>query len=396
MISGESALSIGAWALSLWILHLSAWDVESARTGRQQPRDGARPGAIHSPLPGAGLEVRFAAWLQFGLLLLAWVHAGRDLLPVPRPLWSLALLPAGAIPAFAAIWSGRKAGRTGSRPGYGRWVLAPLHGLVMWVAWIAGLPGRRRVPAGGPAGSAAGSVQEAPRAAAVREGVEDLLSQTLEEIMIPRSQVVALEGKTPVREAIRTARRYPHTIYPVYGESVDEPLGVVRILDLIHPEALDQPLEKFVRPARIVPETMSGFNLLSELCGSSIPAALVVDEFGGMAGLITVEDLIEVLVGDLVGEHEVVRDRILALEGNAFRVDGTCTVEEFNERFGELLPEGEYETVAGLFLDSVGRIPEEGDELSLPGVTLEVLRRTDRRILWLKAGIAPAAKATKP
>ncbi len=396
MISLEFALSVGAWVLSLWMLYLSARGAESARAGRQQTREGVRPGAFQGPLSGPDLEVRFAAWLQLGLLLLVWVQGGRDLLPVPRPSWSLVLLPAGAIPALAAIWWGRHAGRAGWRPGYSRWVLAPLHGFVMWVAWIAALPDRGRVPGAGPAGAEEGAVGAVPGAAAVREGVEDLISQTLEEIMIPRSQVVALEGRTTVREAIRTARRFPHTIYPVYGESVDEPLGVVRILDLIHPEAPDLPLGKFVRPARIVPETMSGFNLLGELCGSPIPAALVVDEFGGMAGLVTVEDLIEVLVGDLVGEHEVVRDRILAIGGDAYRVDGTCTVEEFNERFGDLLPEGEYETVAGLFLDSVGRIPEEGDDLRLPGVTLEVIRRTDRRILWLRAEIAPAAEATQP
>ena len=97
--------------------------------------------------------------------------------------------------------------------------------------------------------------------------------------------------------------------------------------------------------------------------------------------------------GDLVGEHEVVRDRILSLEQGSYRVDGTCTVEEFNERFGPLLPEGEYETVAGLFLEKVGRIPQEGDEVKLPKVTLEVLQRTDRRILWLKAILVPGGRA---
>lgn len=396
MMSPATALLLAVWGLSLWILWLAAWDAESARPGRSRPEEGVPVGFAQNPLPTSDLEVRFAAWAQFALVLLLWVRTGSDLLPLPRPPWSFALLIPAAMPALGSVWWGCAVGRSRQRPACGRWALAPLRGLEMWVALISGLIRRAGAAAGGGSESTAPSDMDAPGMAAVREGVEDLVSLTLEEIMIPRSQVVALEGRGTVREAIETARRYPHTIYPVYGESIDEPLGVVRILDLVHREELDRPLADFVRPARIVPETMSGINLLSELCGSPIPAALVVDEFGGMAGLVTVEDLVEVLVGDLVGEHEVVRDRILALGGDEFRVDGSCTVEEFNGRFGDLLPEGEYETVAGLFLDSAGRIPEEGDELHLPGVTLEVLKRTDRRILWLKAGLGPAGTGRRP
>jgi CBS domain containing-hemolysin-like protein len=197
----------------------------------------------------------------------------------------------------------------------------------------------------------------------------------------------------PLRAALAELRRAPHALYPAFGESIDQPLGMVRILDLARPDALDRPLGDFVRPASIVPETMKGFDLLEDLCRAPMPAALVVDEFGSMAGLVTVEDLIEVVVGDLVGEHEVVRARVVQLGPDLYRVDGTCRVDEFNERLGPLLPEGEYETVAGLFLDSVGRIPPAGERLVLTGVELEILERNDRRILWLRARIRNDAES---
>ena len=186
-----------------------------------------------------------------------------------------------------------------------------------------------------------------------------------------------------MRDAVAEVRRRPHALYPVHGDTVDQPLGVVRILDLAEPGARDRPVRDLVRPARILPETVRGLRLFRDLASAPIPAALVVDEYGGMAGLVTVEDLVEVLVGDLEGEHEVVRARIVERNAGAWRVDGTCTVEEFNRRLGGLLPEGEYETVAGLVIDRLGTIPSSGEEVLLPGMRLIVEEATDRRILWV-------------
>jgi putative hemolysin len=218
-----------------------------------------------------------------------------------------------------------------------------------------------------------------------RRGVRDLAEFRLEEVMIPRSQVAALQGSIPVREAVAEVRRRPHALYPVHGDSVDQPLGVVRILDMAEPGVRDRPVRDLVRPAPILPETVRGLRLFRDLASAPIRAALVVDEYGGMAGLVTVEDLVEVLVGDLEGEHEVIRARVIELGSGAWRVDGTCTIEELNRRLGGLLPDGEYETVAGFIIDRLGAIPPPGEEVALPGIRLIVEEATDRRILWVRA-----------
>jgi CBS domain containing-hemolysin-like protein len=140
---------------------------------------------------------------------------------------------------------------------------------------------------------------------------------------------------------------------------------------------------------------MRALTLLQRLAGSPLATALVVDEFGGHSGLVTLGDAVEVVIGDLVGEHEEVRRRIIPLGDGIYRVEGTCEVEEFNEQVRPVLPEGEYDTVAGLILDRLGRIPQQGDEVALPGAVLEVLERTDRRILWTQVSLvrSRAAKA---
>jgi CBS domain containing-hemolysin-like protein len=306
-------------------------------------------------------------------------------------------LAAFVLAGFALILAGRL-GRWLAFPAWGRWVLAPFHGLSMWFLWIWGLleprlQARSAVTDGagtdrdGASGRQAARFTNLAPAESAHSRVLDLASWTVEELMIPRSQVAALEGNRTIAEAIAQVARAPHTVYPVYGESVDQPLGVVRILDLAPGDDRNRAIRDLARGAPLVPETMKGLNLLRDLADASTPAALVLDEFGGMAGLVTMEDLIEVVVGDLVGEHEIVRARIVQLEPGLYRVDGTCTIEEFNLRFGPLLPEGEYETVAGLFLDRVGRIPQAGEVLSLPRVSLEVTERDERRILQLTATV---------
>jgi putative hemolysin len=211
--------------------------------------------------------------------------------------------------------------------------------------------------------------------------------------MIPRSQVVALDGRQTLREVLPLVRRRPHSIYPVYDGEIDQPLGMVRILQLTAPEALDRPLRELVHPAAIFPETVKGLRLLGDLSRAEIPAALVVDEFGSLAGFVTIEDLMEVAIGELEGEHEVVRSRVLTEGDGAWRIDGACTIEEFERRFGPLIPEGEYETVAGFFLDRLGEIPEVGTEIELVGLRLEVIQRSERRIVWVRAERVEAALA---
>ena len=213
--------------------------------------------------------------------------------------------------------------------------------------------------------------------------MRDLASLTVGEIMIPRSEVVALEGSASVARTIGIARRAPHSVFPVFGDGVDQPLGVVRMIDLSGQANAERPVRELARPVLIVPETMRCLALLPRLAPAVDAAAFVVDEFGGMAGFLTIEDLIEVLVGDFVGEHETERRRIMQVSPRSYRVEGSCRVDEFNLAVESVLPEGDYETVAGLFLDRYGRIPAVGDDVSLPGARIEISAATDRRVLWV-------------
>ena len=362
--------------LTWLLLLLAAWDGAARRRERQA--------AAFGPAAQDAVEVRLAAWPFFGAILWGVLSSGPAGEPVrgfPGLAVRLALVP---VAGLAALGLGTVTGRVGPLPRGLRWLLTPYHGLAGWILWLRALA-RRRDRAAGSVEAAAAMTGATEPEGSPRRGVRDLAEFRLEEVMIPRSQVAALQGSILVREAVAEVRRRPHALYPVHGDSVDQPLGVVRILDMAESGARDRPVRDLVRPAPILPETVRGLRLFRDLASAPIRAALVVDEYGGMAGLVTVEDLVEVLVGDLEGEHEVIRARVIELGSGAWRVDGTCTIEELNRRLGGLLPDGEYETVAGFIIDRLGAIPSPGEEVALPGIRLIVEEATDRRILWVRA-----------
>lgn len=381
-LSPWPALPFLAVLAAVMILLSAAW-AGAARRRRLGLRGSDGETVPSAVVLAEGVEVRLAIWMLAAATL--WLAARA----ADPPSWShgrtWGIVLGGMVSAGPAIAIGRQLGCRRDPPAGLRWLLAPLHGLAGWLLWLRGVA-RERGAARPPSAPAPADELFSPETP--RDGVLDLSELSLEEVMVPRSQVAALEASRTPREVLPDVRRRPHSLYPVYERTVDQPLGVVRILDLANPDFADRPLRDLARPVAILPETVRGLRLIGDLCGQAIPAALVVDEFGGIAGLITIEDLMEVLVGDLEGEHEVVRNRILAMEAGAWRVDGSCTIEEFNRRFGPLLPEGEYETVAGFVLDRVGEIPAAGERIDAGRVHLEVLQATERRILWLRAETA--------
>ncbi len=336
----------------------------------------------------AGADGRRGPRLLVRLALAAWI-AGWVVWAIPLPEAHAALNALVLVPVFifgagvvgtVLTTLGSRLGARGRAPVGLRWLLAPYRGIVIWAHWLHDVSRARH---------RAQSQAEEPRPepstngaapADAAEGVRDLASLTVGEVMTPRSEVVTLEGTLTVREAIQRTRTQPHGVYPVFGETVEQPLGVVRTLDLAQEELLTRPVGELVRPIPIVPETIKCLALLLHLRTAAIPAAVVVDEYGSTAGFLTVEDLMEVLVGDLEGEHEIVRRRIVTLPDGRLRIEGNCRVDEFNAQVAPLLPEGEYETVAGAFLDRFGRMPEAGDSVDFPELKLTVETATDRRI----------------
>lgn len=350
------------------LLVLASWEASASALEGADGRRGPRL------LVRLALAAWIAGWVLWAIPL-EEAHAALDaLVLVP-----VSIFGAGVAGTLLTTLGGRLGAR-GRAPAGLRWLLAPYQGVVIWAHWLHDVSRARhrsQTPSEEP--RAEPSTNGAAPADAA-EGVRDLASLTVGEVMTPRSEVVTLEGTLTVREAIQRTRTQPHGVYPVFGETVEQPLGVVRTLDLAQEESLTRPVGELVRPIPIVPETIKCLALLLRLRTAPIPAAVVVDEYGSTAGFLTVEDLMEVLVGDLEGEHEIVRRRIVTLPDGRLRIEGNCRVDEFNAQIAPLLPEGEYETVAGAFLERFGRMPEAGDSVAFPELKLTVETATDRRI----------------
>jgi putative hemolysin len=198
-----------------------------------------------------------------------------------------------------------------------------------------------------------------------RQIVEDVFSageRGLREVMVPRTEVDFLPGAMPAHRAVRELIKAPHSRYPVTGESADDILGFVHVRDLLDPEVSTRssPVADLARPVLSLPETARVLRALTEMRRAPSHLAIVLDEYGGTAGIVTMEDLVEELVGDITDEYDVVVEDRAALRG-ALVVDGLTTLDDFAEETGFVLPEGPYDTVAGYVMAQLGQLPAVGD-----------------------------------
>jgi putative hemolysin len=216
----------------------------------------------------------------------------------------------------------------------------------------------------------------------------DFGETTVGEAMRPRTEVVAVELGTTVRDVILVVREKGFTRIPVYRDDLDQVVGIVHLFDLFRAPSPDLPIDGLLRPVDFVPEAKPCDELLREMRARRRAVAIVVDEYGGTAGLVTLEDLVEELVGDIRGEEEAMSAPIRPLEGGRSAVDGSVRIVDVNEALDLELPEGDYETVAGLFLDRFGRIPRAGDSVQVGPVRLEVLAADARRIHAVAVSVA--------
>ncbi len=230
--------------------------------------------------------------------------------------------------------------------------------------------------------------QVAPGQGRILSRVMDFGETAVGQAMRPRTEIVAVELGTTVREVIGVVRQKGFTRIPVYRDDLDQIVGIVHLFDLFRAPSSDLPVDGLLRPVDFVPEAKPCDELLREMRARRRAIAIVVDEYGGTAGLVTVEDLVEELVGDIRGEEEAAATAFRPLDGGRHAVDGTARIVDVNEGLGLDLPEGDYETVAGLFLERFGRIPGVGDTVQAQGVRLEVLVADARRIKTLAVGRA--------
>ncbi len=222
------------------------------------------------------------------------------------------------------------------------------------------------------------------------KGERDLIESVIEfggtvvrEVMIPRTDMRTLTGDITIEEALEITSEAGFSRVPVVGESIDDVIGLVYVKDLIRAEldgSPDQTVAALMRPARFVPESKKVSQLLTEMQQEKFHMAIAVDEYGGIAGLVTLEDLIEELVGEIVDEYDVEESLVERLKDGTLRVDARISISEINEVAGLDLPEGDWDTVGGLVFDRFGRVPTAGDTCETKEYTLRVERVQGRRI----------------
>src|SRR3954449_4918427 len=205
----------------------------------------------------------------------------------------------------------------------------------------------------------------------------------LREVMVPRTEVEFLDAAWSVSKAVQTAQPLPHSRFPVVRGSHDEVVGFVHVRDLYGPTGTARRGMKvgdIAREVLMLPATKRVLPSMSEMRRTGHHLAVVVDEYGGTAGIVTLEDLIEELIGEIRDEYDVVVDEARLLRGGDMEVDGLLNLDEFAEATGHELPEGPYETVAGCLMSRLGRLPRGGDAVEVDGVRLKVAKMDGRRV----------------
>jgi putative hemolysin len=223
--------------------------------------------------------------------------------------------------------------------------------------------------------------------------VFDFADKEVSAVMVPRPEVVALSVELPPEEALAAMIDSPYTRYPVYRETLDKIIGMLHVRDLFS-AIVDRgisgvELEALVRPAYIVPETKDLAALLAEFRRTNQHMAIVVDEYGDLEGIVTLEDLLEEIVGEIEDEFDLPNESVEHLPDGRMRIDGTFPIDDFNEQFHRELPIEDYHTVGGFVFGLIGRAPERGDEVEHDGTRFKVLDVEGSRIERLEVELVP-------
>ncbi|MEW9546895.1 hemolysin family protein [Nonomuraea sp. NPDC050783] len=218
----------------------------------------------------------------------------------------------------------------------------------------------------------------------------------LREVMLPRTEVEFMEADKPLTEAAALAARLPHSRFPVYRTSYDEIIGFVHVRDLLDPElsGRTEPISALVpiRPAKFVPASKRLLTTLNEMRAEGQHLAIVVDEYGGTAGIVTMEDLVEELIGDIRDEYDV-EDDVVVLPAGEIEIDGLTNLNDFATETGIKLPDGPYETLGGFVMAVLGHVAAIGERVELPGFELEVIELDGRRIARVRVKRRPGTES---
>lgn len=220
-------------------------------------------------------------------------------------------------------------------------------------------------------------------------GVLEVSETQVREVMVPRSQMVVIDIEQDFDEILALIVDSGHSRFPVIGEDRDEVLGILLAKDLLRyfgtGGAHDVAIRKLLRPASVIPESKRLKALLKEFRASHNHMAIVVDEYGGVAGLLTIEDVLEEIVGEIDDEHDQEEAEFIRPDGDrngkpSFAVRALTRVEDFNEYFECQLEDEEYDTIGGLVMHELGRLPRRGEKLDFGGFEFAVIKADKRRI----------------
>jgi magnesium and cobalt transporter len=231
------------------------------------------------------------------------------------------------------------------------------------------------------------------------EGVLSVSETTVRDIMIPRAQMDCVSVDDAVPDFLPLVVETRHSRFPVIGESKDDVIGILLAKELLNyyanPESFN--LRDTLRPAVFVPESKRLNVLLRDFRANRNHIAIVVDEYGGVSGLVTIEDVLEQIVGDIEDEYDFdeSHDNIIPEANGRFRVKAQTEIADFNEQFGTRFPDDEFDTVGGLVLRAFGRLPKRGEATTMEGLRFRVLRADSRRLHTLQVEKMATPTTTK-
>ena len=223
--------------------------------------------------------------------------------------------------------------------------------------------------------------------------VFDFADKEATDVMVPRPEVVALSAELSTEDALAAVIDSPYTRYPVYRGSLDTVIGVLHVRDLFSAVHENSPVQlgELLRPTHVVPETKDLAALLTEFRKTNQHMAVVVDEYGTTQGIVTLEDLLEEIVGDIEDEYDLPDESVERIDETTVRIEGTFPIDDFNEEFGQELDQDDFHTMAGFVFGHLGRAPAIGDRVEVPGLVLEVLEVEGTRIERLQVEFLPTS-----
>lgn len=333
---------------------------------------GLGPGAAGAVSLGLALTLATGLSMVFGELVPKNLAIARPL-PTARQV-------AGVMAGFSAAF---------------RWLIAAMNNSANWIVRRLGIEPAEELRSARSPQELGSLVRSSAEQGTLDEGTAALLDRSLrfgertaEELMTPRVRAAALHTDATVEELLDTARRTGFSRMPVHGSDLDDIRGAVHVKQAFAVPAGQRgatTVGALVRSVPTVPASLDGDALLDRLRGQGLQLAIVVDEYGGTAGIVTLEDLVEEIVGEVRDEHDRMEvPQVRPLGEDSWMISGLLRDDEVAEATGFAMPEGDYETVAGLVLDRLGRIPDVGDEVGVDGWRLTVMRMDRHRVADLR------------